>query len=68
MISAEIAQEVAGGPPVMTSRIGMERSAEGIDRAIEDRGQRMLQRRASHAIHNEATGIGRICWATARAY
>ena len=68
MISAEIAQEVAGGPTVVTSRVGTECHAEGIDRAIEDRSQRMLKRRASRAVHEEAFGRGRMCCATARAY
>src|SRR6202023_149270 len=35
MISAEIAQEIAGGPTEVTSRVGTERSAEGIDSAVE---------------------------------
>jgi hypothetical protein len=47
MISAEIAQEIVGGPTVVASRVGTECYAEGIDRAIEDRSQRMLEPRAS---------------------
>jgi hypothetical protein len=67
MIGAQIVQEVAGGPTVVTSSVGMERSAEGIDSLVEDRGQPMLERRASR-VHDEVTGSGRMCWATARAY
>jgi hypothetical protein len=37
MISAEIAEEVAGSPAVVTSGFGTEPRAERIDRAIEDR-------------------------------
>jgi hypothetical protein len=37
MISAKIAQIVAGSPTVVTSRLGTECCAEGIDRAVEDR-------------------------------
>jgi hypothetical protein len=51
----------------VTGRIRMKSSAKGIDRAIEDRGQRNLEQRVS-AVHNAVTGSGRICWATARAY
>ena len=65
MISAEIAQEIAGGPTVVTSRVGTERNREGIDRAVEQRSQRMLERRA---VQEAVTGRGRMCCATARAY
>ena len=68
MISAEIAQEIAGGSTVVASRVETECHAERIDRAIEDRSKRMLERRASRAIHEEVTGRGRMCCATARAY
>ena len=68
MISTEIAQEIACGPTVVTSGVGTECHGEGIDRAVEDRNQRMLQRRAWRAIHEEITGRGRMCCATARAY
>ena len=68
MISAEIAQEVAGRAAVMTSRVGAEGNTEGIDRAIEEGSQRMLERRASRAVHEAVTGRGRMCCATARAY
>ena len=68
MISAEIAQEIADRAVVMTSRLGTECYAEGIDRAVEDRSQRMLERRASRAVHEENFGRGRTCCATARAY
>ena len=66
--SAEITQEVAGRPPIVTSRVGMERSAEGIDGTVENSSQGMLERGASSAVHNEVPGRGRMCWATARAY
>jgi hypothetical protein len=59
MISAKIAQIVAGSPTVVTSRVGTECCAEGIDRAVEDRSQRMLERRASRTGHEEVTGRGR---------
>jgi hypothetical protein len=36
MISAEIAQEIAGGTTVVTSRVGTECRAERIDRTVED--------------------------------
>ena len=68
MISAEIAQEISGGPTVVTSGVGTECYAEGIDGAVEDRSQRMLERRASRAVHEETFGRGRTCCATARAY
>jgi len=68
MICTEIAQEIADRAAVMTSRLGTERNTEGIDRAIEDRSQRMLERRASRAVHEEAFGRARMCCATARAY
>jgi len=65
---AEIAQEVADGAAVVTSGVGAERRAEGIDRAVEDRSQRMMERQASRAVHEESLGTGRRCWATAWAY
>ena len=68
MIGAEIAEEVAGSSAVVTSGFGTEPRAERIDRAIEDRSQRMLERRASRAVHEAVTGRGRMCCATARAY
>ena len=68
MISAEIAQEVAGSPALVTSGFGTERRPERIDRTIEDRSQRMLERGTSRAVHEEAFGRGRMCCATARAY
>ncbi len=68
MIGAEIAQEVAGRPAVLTNGLETECHAERIDRAIEDRSKRMLERRASRAAHEEITGRGRMCCATARAY
>ena len=64
---AEVREEVAGGPTVVTGCIRMQTGAKRIDRAIEDRGQRDLERRVSEA-HNAVTGSGRIRWATARAY
>jgi len=50
-----------GGSAIVTGRIRMQRGANGIDRAIEDRGQRMLQWGASRAVHGAVTGSGRIC-------
>ena len=61
-------KEVADSPSVVTSRFRTECHAEGIDRAVEDRSQRMLKRRASRAVHEETFGRGRMCCATARAY
>jgi len=50
VIGAEIGQEVAAGSAVVTSRVRIERGAEGVDSAVEDRSQRMLERRASGAV------------------
>src|SRR5258708_40175810 len=68
MIGAEIAQEVAGRPAVLTSGLGTECHAEGIDRAVEDRSQRMLERRPSRPVHEKAFGRGRMGCATPAAY
>jgi len=57
-----------GGPAVVTGRIRMQSGTKRIDRPIEDRGQRKLERGESHTVHDAGTGSGRICWATARAY
>ena len=65
---AKIRQEFAAGSTVVTRSVWIERSAEGIDSAVEDRSQRMLERRPPGAVHDEVTGSGRMCWATARAY
>ncbi|MGH9400757.1 MAG: hypothetical protein ACRD2P_01470 [Terriglobia bacterium] len=46
VIGAEMTQKVADGPAVMTSGVGTERSAEGIDSALEDRSQTMGERGA----------------------
>jgi hypothetical protein len=54
-------------PRIVTSRVRMQSSAKRIDRVIEDRGQRKLERRVSEA-HDAVTGSGWICCATARAY
>jgi hypothetical protein len=43
VMSAEIAEEVADGPAVVTSSVGAERRSEGIDRAVEDWSQRMWE-------------------------
>ena len=51
MIGTEIAQIVAGSLVVMTSRLGTERNSEGIDCAVEEKSQRMLERRASRTVH-----------------
>ena len=53
---------------VMTSRVGTERNREGIDRVVEEKSQRMWERRASCTVHEAVTGRGRMCCATARAY
>ena len=68
MILGEMSEEVAGSAPVVTSRVRMERGTEGIDSAVEDRSQPVLEPRTPRAIHGEGTGRGRMCWATARAY
>jgi len=44
VMSAEIAEEVADGPAVVTNGVGAERRAEGINRAVEDWSQRMWER------------------------
>ena len=67
MSGAEVSQELADGPAVVTSRLRVQRGAEGVDGAVEDRRQRMSERRASGA-HEAVSGSGRMCWATARAY
>jgi hypothetical protein len=67
MIGTEISQIVAS-PTVVTGRVGTERSAEGIDSAVEEGSQRMLERGASRAVHEADTGRGRMCCATTRAY
>src|SRR6266852_8024844 len=67
MSGTKVSQELADGPAVVTSRLRMERGAEGIDGAVQDRSQRMRERRATCA-HEAVPGSGRMCWATARAY
>ena len=67
MSGAEVSQELANSPAVVTSRLWVQRGAEGVDGTVEDRRQRMSERRASGA-HEAVTGSGRMCWATARAY
>ena len=68
MIRTKIAQEVANSPAVVTNSLIAECNAEGIDSAVEEKSERMLERRASHAVHEVVTGRGRMCCATARAY
>src|SRR5215472_11981020 len=68
VFGTEIAQEVASCPTEVPRRAGTERSGQGIDRALEDRSQTMLERGASRAAHEEILGRGRRHWATARAY
>jgi hypothetical protein len=70
VVGAQIAQEIAGRSTVVARCIGMERSAEGVDCLIEDGRQNMLQRQrtVSQSVHDEITGSGRICCATARVY
>ena len=68
MIGAEIAQEVARGATVLTTRLRSECGTDGVDSAPEEVGQWMLQRSAARAIHDGVTGTGLMCWATARAY
>ena len=67
MNGSEVSQELADGAAVVTSRVRMERGAQGIDGAVQDRSQRMGKRRAPGA-HEAVLGSGRMCWATARAY
>jgi hypothetical protein len=43
VMGTEIAEEVADGAAVVTSSAGAERRTEGIDRAIEERGQGMRE-------------------------
>jgi hypothetical protein len=68
MIGSEIAEEVAGSPTVVTSRLRTERNTEGINRTVEEGSQRKLERGASRTVHEAVTGRGRRCCATARAY
>src|SRR2546422_4642703 len=68
VIGAEIAEEVARSPMVVTDGCGAERSAERIHSAGEERSERMLEWGAARAIHEEVLGTGRMCCATARAY
>lgn len=65
-----IAQEIAGRSTIVARCVGMERSTDGVDCLIEDGRQDVLQRQrtVSHSIHDEVTGRGRICCATARVY
>ena len=65
---AEIAEEVADGPAVVTIAFQAERRAERIDGAVEDGSQRMWEARASGAVHDMSLGRGRTCCATARVY
>jgi hypothetical protein len=65
---AKIGQEVAGSPTIVTSSSWIERGAEGLYSTVEDRRQPMLERGALRAVHDDVTGSGRMCWATARAY
>ena len=68
MVGAEIGQEVAGRATVLTSRVGSQRGAERIDGPSEQVGQGMLKGSTARKVHDGITGIGRMCWATARAY
>ena len=61
MSGAEIGQKLVNGPAVVTSRLGMQRNAEGVDGAVQDSGQWMEEPRASRAVHEEITGSGRMC-------
>src|SRR4029077_14231206 len=61
---AEIAEEVPHDPTVVTMAFGAQRRAERIDGAVEDGGQRMQERGAPGAIHEESLGRGRTCCAT----
>ena len=60
VIGAEIAEEVIRRPAVVTKGTVTECSAEGSDSTLEYRKQRMLQRRAARALHNEFLGRGRM--------
>ena len=67
MSGCEVSQELADGAAVVTNRLRIQRGTEGVDGAVQDRSQRMGERRASRA-HEAVPGRGRMCWATARAY
>jgi hypothetical protein len=66
----EKAQEIAGRSTVMAGCVGMEGSAERVNCLIEDGRQRMPKRKWTmpDSIHDEITGRGRMCCATARVY
>ncbi len=68
MVFSQIEKEVANSSTVMTSGFGIERSAVGIEGAIESRGERMLNWRTPDAAHDEVTGGRWIRLDTARAY
>ena len=68
MVFSEIEEEVANSSTVVTSGLGIERSAVGIESAIESRGERMLNWRTPDAVHDEVTGGRWIRFDTARAY
>ena len=68
VMGAEIAQEVANCPTIVTSGVGTECNAKGIDCAVEGRSERMLEGRAACAVHAEIWGRGRMRCATTRAY
>jgi hypothetical protein len=60
MSGTEVSQELADGASVVTSRLRIQRGAERVDGAVQDRSQRMGKRRASRA-HDAVAGSGRMC-------
>ena len=60
MNGAEVGQKLADGPAVVASRFRIQRRAEGVDGAVQDRSQRMGERRTSRA-HEAVPGSGRMC-------
>ena len=51
VMGAEVAEEVANRPMVVTNACGTECSAERIDSTGEERSQRMLEWGAAHPLH-----------------
>ena len=68
IVGAEIEQEIACRAMVLTDRGGSKSGAERIYRTLEQVSQRMLKGSTSREVHEEITGTGRMCWATARVY
>ena len=68
MIVAEIDQEVARGATVLTGRIRNLGGREGLDGSPELESQWMFNGNVAGEFHDDVTGAGLMCWATARAY